>query len=303
MSRVLMFSAPMLKFIKFKFFTPESNIKRGVKLLISYDTSINDTYVAKYEFRTPFSLVVLQSVLVNSDTQKTIEVEYLDGTKYVFNLGIKCEKVDKETNKYFPVFETEYSTDINTKPTRYPGLPNFDIEGYVLVKRNVNSNSTLPSKFTLQDMAVITPNNKHSLQGTWTFDDNKATGMANLTTYGVKFDMYGLISGEYPVYKMIGVLDVIKNKPSQERSLSNYDNEPDSKFVDLLHKIKPMNIYTSQEIHVKAPYLFISNNYVLWNDGHFELNGDFLIENNSLTMHGNIISNNLFNSTLNGKTF
>jgi hypothetical protein len=296
-----MFSAPLLKYIKFKFFTPKSNIKRGIEFLIGYNSSVNNTFVAEY--RTPTSKVVLQTVLMNSDTQKIIEVQYLNGAKYVFNLGVKCEKVDNEINKYFPLFEIEYSTDISTKPTRYPGLSNFDIEGYVLVKRNVNPNSTLPSKIMLQDMAVITPNNKHSLQGTWTFDDNKATGMANLTTYGVKFNMYGLISGEHSVYKMIGIIDVIKNKQSQERSLSNHDNEPDSKFVYLLNKIKPVNIHTSHEIHVKEPYIFISNNYVIWKDGHFKLNGDFLIENNDLTMHGNISFTDLFDSVLNGKTF
>lgn len=296
---VLFFSAPMLKYIKFMFVTPKSDIKRGVALLIGYDTSVNNKFVA--ELKTPSSKVILQSILVNSDAQKTIEVQYLDGAKYVFNLGVKCEKVDQETNKYFPIFETGYSTNISTKTTRHPSLPNFDIEGYVLVKRNMNSNSKFPSKFTLQDMAVVTPSNKHSLRGTWTFENNKATGEANLTTYGVTFNMYGLISGEYPVYKSIGELDVIKNKPSQERSLSNYGNEPVSKFEDLLHKIKPVSIHTSQEIHIKAPYVFLSNNYVIWNDGHFKLNGDFLIENKGLTMHGNISFADILDSVLNGK--
>lgn len=296
-----MFSAPMLKYIKFLFVTPKSDVKRGVELLIGYDTSVNNKLVAQY--KTPSSKVVLQSTLVNSETQKTIEVQYLNGAKYVFNLGVKCEKVDKETNKYYPVFETGYATDVSTKTTKQGILPNFGIEGYLLVKHNANSNSIFPSKFTLQDIAVVTPSNKHSIRGTWTFEDNKASGEANLTTYGVTFNIHGLISGEYPVYKAIGALDVIKNKPSQERSLSNYDNGPVSKFVDLLHTIKPVNIYTSQEIHIKAPYIFLSNNYVIWDEGDLKLNGDFHIDNNGLTMNGNISFTNIYDSVLNGKTF
>lgn len=296
------FIAPTLKYIKFIFGTPYSDIKRGLELVIAYDTRANKKILA--QFKTPFTKVILQGTLVNSDEQKTIEVQYIDGSQYSFNAGVKREYMDTETIKYLPILEAKYHTGVNSKNQKH-NLPTFDIEGYILVKRNLNSESKFPSKLTLRDIAVVTSNSKHSIQGSITFENNKVLGEASLTTGGVNININGLLSGDYPILKLDGNVDMTRNVQAghqlQNGEISDY--KPMSKVVALLYKIRTLNLYTSQELHIEAPYLLLSTNHIRWDDDYIEANCDILIENQELTMHGNVSTSNLLDMALNGEYF
>lgn len=296
----------MLKYVKFMFVTPKSEIIRGMEFFAAYDTHTDATFVT--EFRTPFSKVVLKSTLVDTDDQKFIKVKYLDGSEYNFILGIKSEDIDNETIKYSPKFEVLHSKKVNKKNNNQMLDTIFDTEGSVLVKRNADPEISYPSKVTLKDLAFVTPESKHSLQGSLTFEDNELKGDSSLTTGRVTINMNGFISEHHPTYKIGWELDMIRNDESGEQSLmidesDGFDDEPISKFAALLQKVKSLKMFTLQELHIDSPYAFVTNNHVLWDDDNLTLNGRFLIENKELTMKGNISTSNLLDSALNSEYF
>lgn len=294
----------MLKYVKFMFVTPKSEIVRGVELFAAYDTHSDATFVT--EFRTPSSKIVLQSTLVDKDDQKFIIVKYTDGSEYDFILGTKSEDVDSETTIYSPKFEVLYSEKVNKNKNNRKLDTIFDTEGSVLVKRNTDPQISYPSKVTLKDLAFVTPESKHSLEGSLTYEDNELKGDSSLTTGRVTVNMNGFISGNRPIYKIGGELNMITNDESVEKSLmadgsDGFDDEPISKFATSLQKIKNLKMSTFQELHIESPYAFVTNNHILWDNDHFELNGHFLIENKELTMKGNMSTSNLLDSALNGE--
>ncbi|XP_026815483.1 apolipophorins [Rhopalosiphum maidis] len=294
------FNSPILKYIKFIFVTPDANIKRGLELVVVYDTKAHKKILA--EFKTPFTKKILQGTLVNSDEQKTIEVKYIDGSQHIFNAGVKCETVDAETIKYSPIFEAKYSTEVSTKKHRHHLLPVFDIEGYVLVKHNTNPESNYPTKLTLRDIAVVTTKSRHSLQGSFTFENNEISGDVSLTANSLTINMKGLLSGDYPIFKMNLHLDMTRNEQANQQleTDESYDNKPTSKFIALLRKVKTLNLLTSHELHIEAPYVFLSNHYIRLDDDYLEANCDILIENNEPTIHGNISASNVLDLAFNG---
>ncbi|XP_060861024.1 apolipophorins isoform X2 [Metopolophium dirhodum] len=294
------FKSPTLKYIKFIFVTPNADIKRGLEIVVVYDTKAHKKLLA--EFKTPFTKKILQGTLVDSDEQKTIEVKYIDGSQHVFSAGVKCEEVDSETMKYSPIFEAKYSTEGSTKKHRHHLVPMFDIEGNILVKRNTNSESNYPSKLTLRDVAIVTPENRHSLQGSLTFENNEVLGDVRLTANSVTINMNGFLSGDNPVFKLDLNLNMTRDEQAKQQLLEideSNDYKPMSKFVALLYKVKTLNVLTSQELHMEAPYVFLSKNHIFWDDDYFEANCDVLFENSELTTHGYIMTSNLLDMTFN----
>jgi len=277
-----------------------------LELVFVYDTIVHKTLFA--EFKTPLTKKILQATLVDSDKQKSIEIKYIDDSQHIFSAGVKCEEIDTETIKYSPIFEAKYSTEMSTKEYRHHLVPKFDVEGYVLVKRNTNSDSNYPSKLTLRDVAIVTTESRHSLQGSLNFENNKVLGDVILTANSVTINMNGLLSGDYPVLKLDLKLDMARNEQANQQLLletnESYDGyRPMSKFVALLHKVKTLNLLTSQEFHIKTPYVFLSNNHIRWDDGYFEAKCDVLFENSELTTHGYIMTSNLLDTSYNGEHF
>jgi len=215
--------------------------------------------------------------------------------------------VDAETIKYSPILEAKYSTELNTTTHSHHLVPTFDIQGCVLVKRNTNSESNYPSKLTLRDLAVVTSYGRHALQGSLTFENNKVLGDVSLIANSVTINMYGFLSGDYPILKLDLKLDMTRNEQAKQRLLldsdENYDYEPTSKFVALLNKVKTLNLLTSQELHIEAPYIFLSNNHIRWDDDYFEANCDVLFKNSELTTHGYIMTSNLLDMSFIGENF
>lgn len=275
-----------------------------MELLFVYDTKVHKKILA--EFKTPFTKKILQGTLVDSNEQKTIEIKYIDGSQHIFNAGVKCEKVDDETIKYSPIFEAKYSTGVNTKKHRHHLIPAFDIEGYVLVKHNnTNPESNYPTKLTLRDIAVVTTKSRHSLQGSFTFENNEILGDVSLTANSLTINMEGLLSGDYPIFKMNLNLNMTKNEQADQQleTDESYDDKPSSKFVALLRKVKTLNLLTSHELHIEAPYVFLSKHYIRLDDDYLEANCDILIENNEPTIYGNISASNVLDLAFNGKQF
>lgn len=276
-----------------------------MELVVVYDTTTHKTLFA--EFKTPLTKKILQATLVDSNEQKTIEVKYIDGSQHIFSAGVKCKEMDSETIKYSPIFEAKYSTDMSTTKQRHHLVPKFDVEGYVLVKRNVNSDNNYPSKLTLRNVAIVTDESRHSLQGSLTFENKKILGDVILTANSVTITMNGLLSGDYPLFKSDLKLDITRNEQANQQLLletdESYGYKPMSKFVALLNKVKNLNLLTSQEFHIETPYVFLSNNSIRWDDGYFEANCDVLFENSELTTHGYIMTSNLLDTSFNGEHF
>jgi len=273
-------------------------------MVVVYDTKKHKKLLA--EFKTPFTKKILQGTLVDSDEQKTIEVKYIDGSQHIFSIGVKCEEVDSETMKYSPIFEAKYSTKVNSKKRRHYLVPMFDIEGNIFVKRNTSSESNYPSKLTLRDVAIVTPENRHSLQGSLTFENNEVLGDVRLTANSVTINMNGLLSGDNPVFKLDLKLNMTRNEQAEQQLLETDDNndyKPISKFVALLYKVKTLNVLTSHELHMEAPYVFLSKNHIFWDDDYFEANCDVLFENSELTTHGYIMTSNLLDMAFNGEHY
>jgi len=274
-----------------------------LELLFVYDTNEHNKLVA--EFKTPFARRILQGTLVDSDEQKTIEVKYIDGSQHILSTGVKCEQVDSDTMKYSPIFEAKYSTEVNDKTHKHHLSSLFDVEGYVLVQRNMNPESNYPTKLTLRDIAVVTTKSRHSLQGSFTFENNEVLGDVSLTANSLAIKMNGLLSGNYPIFKLDFNLDMTRNEQSDQQleTDENYDNIPNSKFVVLLYKVKTLNLLTSHELHIKSPFVYISNNHIRLDDDYLEVNCDVLIENSETTIHGNILASNFLDVAFNGKYF
>jgi len=299
-----LFVASTVKYIKFIFVTPNTDIKRGLELVIVYDTKEHNKLLAK--FKTPFTKKITQGTLVDSAEQKTIEVIYIDDSQHIFTAGVKCEEVDAETMKYSPIFEAKYSNEMSTTKHRHHLVPMFDIEGNILVKRNMNSESNYPSKLTLSDVAIVTPENRHSLQGSFTFDNNKVLGDVSLTANGVTINMNGIVNGDYPKFKLDLKLDMTRNEQAKQLLLGtdeSYYYKPMSKFVALLNKVKSFNVHTSQELHIEAPFVFLSKNHIYWDDDYFDANCDVLFENSELTTHGFIKTTNILDMAFNGEHY
>lgn len=272
-----------------------------------FDNRKHPIFVTK--FKTPSTKIILQSTLVNTDKQKTIEVLYLDDSKHIFKIGVKCEEMDSETIKYSPIFETGYSNKMKTTIEKHPLIPHFDVKGSIFVKRNMVSQniSIYPRKVSLKDISIITPESKHSLQGSLTFDNNEIKGDASINTNGININMNGFISKNYPNYKTSGNFNMVRNEKSGDPLLLidvNDDYEPKrSKIIALLNTIKTLSFSMSHELNIESPYVFLSNNHLQCNDDHFDVNSDILFENNELTMHGKMATSNLFDLILNGKNF
>lgn len=236
-----------------------------------------------------------------------VKINYINGSKHILNIGVNCEKVDSVTMKYSPVFVAAYSTEENTNAVeKHPYLPIFDLEGHVLVKSNGGFENTYPSKLTLKDIAIITPNSKHSLQGSVALENNELKGDVYLTVGGVIVNMNGYIYVDHPVYKMGGTIDMTRNKHVGRRSLltdANDEYEPTSKLITLLYKINTLNLLTAHELHVEQPYKFITNNHIILDNDHAEINNDILIDNGELTMQGNFSTSNLLDLVLYGENF
>ncbi|CAH1725498.1 unnamed protein product [Aphis gossypii] len=292
--------SPKLKYIKCIFVTPGAATKRGLELLFVYDTNEHNKLVA--EFRTPFTRRILQGTLVDSDEQKTIEViADIDGSQHILSTGVKFEQVDSDTMKYLPIFEAKYSTEVNDKTHKQHLSSLFDVEGYVLVQRNMNPKKNYPTKLTLRDIAVVTTKSRHSLQGSFTFENNEVLGDVSLTANSIAVKMNGLFSGNYPIFRLDLNLDMTRNEQSDQQleTDESYDNRPNSKFVALLYKVKTLNLLTSHELHIKSPYKYISNNHIRLDDDYLEANCDVLIENSEPIIHGNISASNFLDVAFN----
>jgi len=300
--------------MKFIFVTPKADISRGVELFVAYETQTNKKFIA--QFRTPSSSVVLQSTLFNTDEQKTIEVQYVDGSEHNFSLGAMCEKLDDDTIKYSPVIAAVYSEYSSATREKHPLVPIFDIEGHVIVKYTKNddgSGTVRPRKVTLQDIALVTPKSKHSLQGSVTAEGNEIKSEGSLTNGRINITMHGYLSGQYPIYKASGDFEMVRSEPDAaqaEQQLQLLEDEesdapyqPASKLFALLYRIKTLNMFTSQELHVETPYKLITNNYVLWDGEHMDLNIDISIENGELTINGNASTSDLLDLVSYGKDF
>lgn len=293
-------SAPTLKFVKLLFYTPKADISRALELTVAYDTRADKKFNA--EFRTQSSKINLLSTLVHSDKQNTVEVRYLDGSEHVLRMGVVYDQLDSETTKYSPLFEVRYSTVANGDKTKYPLVPLFYLEGSFLVKRSANS---YPSTVTLKDIAVVTPNNKHALQGEIAFENDHAVGKASVTTSGVTFDMHGSVSGNYPVYKVDGTIVMTRNEPRAKRALTaqSDDYEPTFRLVDFLRHVKTFTMATTKEFHVVSPYVYKTVNRVAWDNGHVEINNDILFKDNELTAFVSLSSSGIKDSVLDGERF
>lgn len=290
--------------MKFIFITPKSDIKRGLELVVIYDTKENKKLLA--EFKTPFIKTIIQGTLVDSDEQKSIEIKYIDGSQHIFSAGVKCEEVDDETMKYSPIFEAKYSTKVNSKKHRHYLVPKFDIEGNILVKRNKISESNYPSKLTLSDIAIVTTESRHSLQGSITFENNEVLGDVSLTANSVTINMNGLLGGDDPIFKLDLNLDMTRNEQAKQQLLEtdeSNDYRPMSKFLALLYKVKTLNVIISQELHIEAPYIFLSKNEIFWDNDYFKANCDVLFENNELTTHVYLMTTDLLDMAFNGKHY
>jgi len=297
-----------MKYIKFVFDTLKSDIDRKVKLSVGYNNHHHPTLIT--QFRTPSTDVSLLSTLVNSDEEKTLEIKYKDGSLHVFKIGVKCEEVDKETKKYTPVFDavresnnpTEISTEKDLRPSNV--FSDIELQGYVLVKYNKDSQSAYPNKLTLKDLAVITADYKHSLQGSGSLENNELKVNGFLTIDGNVITMIGYIGGDYPNYKMGGTLNLARNEQSGQQLLSdeNDDYTSSSKVMDFLSKVKTLNVYTDHYLRIASPYKLSTNNSLIWDDGNLKLNSDIDFED-VFTMYGTVSILNLFDLILNGKNF
>lgn len=270
------------------------------------------------KYKTPSSEIALQCVLVNSDLKKTIEVKYANGCEHIFKIGLEGETVDEYTIKYTPILKAMYAEQIKGEMEKNPYVPNMDIEGYITVKQNVdtqkfiakrsldypNENFIKPKTF-LYDIAAVTNNGKHLLNGSLILRNKDIEAQNSLYINEVNFNHYGYLSGDYPAYKLVSKLDVTKDEQSTpDLPSGNSDDEyrPESKFVNQLYKIKTLKIATDQELHVESPYVFKSANQIVWDkNDYMELNGDVLVENDELTMYGNISTTDLFDLSLNGE--
>lgn len=294
----------MLNYVKFIFATPNSIYNRGIELFIAYDSHTRNTLIAEY--KTPSNKIILKSTLVNSDEEKIIKIHYTHGSKHIFNIGVKCEKIDNVTMKYSPVFEAAYSSESKDKVEKHPDFPVFDIKGSFIVKSNEDSESTYPKKLILKDIAIVTSKSKHSLQGSISLENNELKGDACLTVGRVTIKTNGYIYVKYPVYKIDGTIDMIRDEHVGEQLLLTDEIDeysPTSKLMDLIYSVNTLNLSMTQELHVENPYKFISNNFLLWDKDHAEINSDILIDDGALTMHGNIFTSNILDSVLNGKNF
>lgn len=273
-------------------------------MFVAYDSRTHKTLVAEY--RTPSNKIVLKSKFVNSDEEKMLKFHYIEGSKHMFNIGVKSEKIDSVTRKYSPVFEAAYSAGPNHKIEKHPHFPIFDIEGSFIVKSNEDSQNTYPSKLTLKDIAIVTPNSKHSLQGSVSLENNELKGDACLNAGGVTVNTNGYIYIDHPVYKIGGTIDMIRNEQDGEQLLLTDETDeyqPNSKLMALLYSVNTINLSMAQELHVEQPYKFISNNHLLWDKDHAEINSDILIDDGALTMYGNISTSNILDFVLDGENF
>jgi len=289
--------------MKFIFITPKSDIKRGLELQVIYDTKKNKKLLA--EFKTPSIKKIIQGTLVDSDKQKTIEIKCIDGSQHIFRAGVKCEKVDSETIKYTPIFEAKFSTKVNAKKHRHYLVPKFDLKGDIFVTRNTNPDSNYPSKLTLKDVAIVTTESRHSLQGLITFKNNEVLGDVSLTANSVTIYMNGLLSGDDPKYKLVFNLDMTRNEQANQQLLETDESNdrPMSKLLALLYKVKILNIIISQELHIEAPYKFLSKNEINWDDDYFKANCEVLFENNELTSRVYMNTTDLLDVAFNGKHY
>jgi len=270
---------------------------------MGYSTRHNAKFVTK--LKTPLTEIILQSTLVNSDEEKTLQIKYMDGSQYIFNIGAKCEKVDGETMKYMPVFDAAYSTEMSTRNGPHSFVSVVDFEGYVLVKHDGDSPNAYPSELTLKDLAVTISDCKHSLQGSVSLENNELKGDGYLTSGRTNIRMNGYIGGYYPAYKMGGTLNLTRNEPARQQLLidegDNYVSN--SKFMDLLYKVKSLNLFTAQELYIESPYALLTDNQILWDNDHFKIFSDIHFENDALNMYGSISTSNLLDLVLNGENF
>lgn len=254
---------------------------------------------------TPSGKTIVGGKLIDTDSEKAVEFQYVDGAAHVFNVGYKQETVDEDTVRYSPIFVAAYSAEGTTDgpKTKHPLVPVLDVQGYALVKRFVDSEIAYPSMVTLRDIAIVTPEGRHSLQGSMTVVDDVFTGNARLTTGKVSVDLDGVVGGSYPDYKLTGTVNVLNAEPSATTIDDGADDyEQTSKFANALNSVKSLNLRLNQELRVESPYRFVSNNRLQWDDDNLEINGDFLIdENDEFTMYGNVSTTGLLDLMLNGE--
>lgn len=269
------------------------------------------------KYKTPSTEIALQCALINTDLKKTIEVKYANGYEHIIKIGLEGETVDENTIKYTPILKAMYAEHIKGEKEKNPYVPDIDIEGYITVKQDVvtqksitkrsldyPSEDSINPKTVLYDIAAVTNNGKHVLNGFYTLRNKDIEVQNSLHTNEVNFKHYGYLSKDYPKYKLISKLDIIKDEPSILNLLTGNSDEyqPDSKLVKLLYKIKTLNIGTDQELHVETPYVLKSTNQIYWDkNDYMELNGDVLVENDELTMFANISATNVLDLALNGE--
>ncbi|VVC28237.1 Vitellinogen, open beta-sheet,von Willebrand factor, type D domain,Lipid transport protein, N- [Cinara cedri] len=311
------FKSQSVKYIKFMYVTPGADISRGVEFVLAYETRENDQFII--ELKTPSSEIILQSIFINLDLKKIIEIKYVNGSEHLIKFGLEGEVVDKDTTRYIPIYEALYAKQINAEKEKNPYLSNIEIEGNIIVQRNIDSesvsmksvakrsvdyqsgNSNNPTKL-LYDVAAVTNKGTHSLKGSLTIQNNDIEAHSCLTTDRVTLTYYGYLSGEYPIFKLISTLNMIKHKHGLEELPSDNSDvyQPESELIKLLYRIQTLNIATNQLLRVESPYIFKSTNRIVWDDkDYFEINGDILIENDEFTMLGNISTTDLLDLVLN----
>lgn len=279
---------------------------------MAYETQNNDKFIMN--FKTPSTLIVLQSALINSDLKKLIEIKFKNNDReHMFKFGFKGEVMDKYTTKYIPIYEAMYAKQYEEEIEKNP---NINIEGYIIVKQNVDTNSiakrsmdsqsenVIKSKTLLYDVAAITNKGKHSISGSLMLQNNKIEVHHSLNTDRVNFKYYGYFSRNNPIYKLVSTLNMIKNKPDvKELQFDNSDvYQPVSKLVKLLYKVKTLNIASDYELHIGSPYVYKITNRIDWDKkDHLELNVDILIKDGELKMFGNVVTTNLLDLVLNGE--
>lgn len=250
---------------------------------------------------TPSNKVNFQGVLVNSNEQKIVEVKFSAGSEHIFVVGVKCKEENANTMRYSPVFKAEYSEEEHSEKSQHPLIPAFDLKGHVLVQRNLDSQGS--SKYSLRDIAVVTPKSTKSVNGMLTVEDKEIVGNFNMSTGAVTIETNGFIKVNNPIYKMGGDLVFIRSEEIEDVSSTddNDEFEPNSDFVTLLYKVKSFKVFVSNELHIGSPYVFISNNRALWDDDHAEINCDLQIGKDTFQMIGNVSTTNLLDLALNGK--
>lgn len=285
--------------MKLAFSTPEADLDRTVKLYVTYDTRSHPKIIAQW--KTESNNIVLQSKLVNSDQQKAIEIKYTDGSYYVFYVGAKYEELDGEITKYTPMLDVAYSTKKGTRDQPLSFVPIVRSQGYILVQHQYDGDSqrAYPSKLTLKDLAVITSDRKHSLEGSVSLENNELKGNGHLITGRTNIEMNGYVGGHFPTYTIGGTINMIRSEPDNDSD----DYAPNSKFMDFLYKLKTLNIFTAQQLRIKSPYALVTDNKIQWDNGDFKMSGDMHFEDDAFTMYGKISTFNFFDLILNGEKF